>query len=60
MFKCFQHYESAEDAQAAVEGLNGKNIHGSNIRVQLSTSKVRQKPGMNEGQCYRCGDSGHW
>jgi RNA-binding protein 4 len=33
--------------------LNGYNLNGSQIRVQQSTSGVRQKPGMGGDQCYR-------
>jgi len=40
--------------------LNGYNLNGSQIRVQQSTSGVRQKPGMGGDQCYRCGREGHW
>jgi len=32
--------------------LNGYNLNGSQIRVQQSTSGVRQKPGMSGDQCY--------
>ena len=40
--------------------LNGYDLNGSQIRVQKSTSGVRQKPGMSGDQCYRCGQNGHW
>merc|ERR1719259_609336 len=40
--------------------LNGYNLNGSQIRVQQSTSGVRQKPGMGGDQCYRCGRDVHW
>merc|ERR1711976_43418 len=43
-----------------IRELNGYNLNGSNIRVQMSTSGVRQKPGMGGDQCYRCGREGHW
>jgi len=44
-----------------VRELNGFELNGNRIRVQLSTSGVRQKPGMGGGdQCYRCGRDGHW
>jgi len=35
-----------------IRELNGYNLNGSNIRVQMSTSGVRQKPGMSGDQCY--------
>merc|ERR1712088_863327 len=43
-----------------IRELNGYNLNGSQIRVQQSTSGVRQKPGMGGDQCYRCGREGHW
>lgn len=44
-----------------IRDLNGFNLNGNRIRVQLSTSSARQKPGMGGGdQCYRCGREGHW
>ena len=33
--------------------LNDYNLNGSQIRVQQSTSNVRQRPGMQGDQCYR-------
>ena len=36
------------------------NLNGNSIRVQMSTSGVRQRPGMGGDQCYRCGREGHW
>ncbi len=53
----FVHID-AEEGRAKIEEiireLNGFNLNGSQIRVQLSTSGVRQKPGMAGDQCYRC------
>ena len=44
-----------------IRELNGRNVNGTQIRVQPSTSGVRHKPGMGGGdQCYRCGADGHW
>ena len=43
-----------------IRELNGHNLNGSNIRVQMSTSGVRQKPGMGGDHCFRCGREGHW
>lgn len=40
--------------------LNDYNLNGNEIRVQQSTSTVRQRPGMQGDQCYRCGQDGHW
>jgi len=41
-----------------IRELNGYNLNGSNIRVQMSTSGVRQKPGMGGDQCYSGGFGG--
>lgn len=40
--------------------LNDYNLNGNEIRVQQSTSTIRQRPGMQGDQCYRCGEDGHW
>jgi len=57
----FVHYVSSEDAKGAVAGLDDTEFQGERIKVELSHSRVRQKPGMgNQNQCYRCGRDGHW
>ncbi|XP_037084041.1 RNA-binding protein 4-like isoform X2 [Pollicipes pollicipes] len=57
----FVHMEGEEQAQAAIDALNGYQLHGQDIRVQMSTSSVRQVPGMDKLDiCYRCGVQGHW
>ncbi|XP_046366151.1 RNA-binding protein lark-like isoform X1 [Haliotis rufescens] len=57
----FVHYEKADDAKVAVEMTNGIDLSGSALKVELSHSKVRQRPGMGgKGDCYRCGKEGHW
>lgn len=57
----FVHYESPDDAKAAAEALDNTDFEGVSITVQLSRSKVRQKPGMGDvNGCYRCGKEGHW
>lgn len=39
-----------------IRELNGQMVDGQPIKVQVSTSRVRQKPGMGDPeQCYRCG-----
>merc|ERR1712223_726520 len=43
-----------------IRELNGYNLNGNSIRVQMSTSGVRQRPGIGGDQCYRCGREGHW
>ncbi|XP_052270886.1 RNA-binding protein lark-like isoform X2 [Dreissena polymorpha] len=57
----FVHFESQEEAQAAADALNNTTFQGSVLQVELSHSRVRQKPGMGGKQeCYRCGKEGHW
>ena len=52
----FVHID-AEDGrnklQLIINELNDYNLNGNQIRVQQSTSNVRQKPGMQGDQCYR-------
>ena len=36
-----------------IREMNGHELNGNKIRVQLSTSGVRQRPGMGGDQCYR-------
>lgn len=57
----FAHFKIMDDAKDAVTGLNGKEFMGKKLRVELSTSRVRQKPGMGgTKECFRCGGQGHW
>lgn len=57
----FVHLEPTGDVNDAIRELNTKMVDGQPIKVQVSTSRVRQKPGMGDPeQCYRCGRSGHW
>uniref|UniRef100_A0A1B6LSQ5 RNA-binding protein lark n=1 Tax=Graphocephala atropunctata TaxID=36148 RepID=A0A1B6LSQ5_9HEMI len=56
----FVHIDCA-DVNKMVQELNGSMVDGQPMKVQISTSKVRQRPGMgNAEQCYRCGRGGHW
>lgn len=49
----FQHIDST-DVNKMVEELNGTVVDGQPMKVQISTSRVRQRPGMgNAEQCYR-------
>lgn len=51
----------ADDVNEVIRELNGKMVDGQPLKVQVSTSRVRPKPGMGDPeQCYRCGRSGHW
>ncbi|XP_018026481.1 RNA-binding protein lark-like [Hyalella azteca] len=57
----FVHMSDEMEALQAIRNLDGYELHGLRLRVQESTSRVRQTPGMgNPDQCYRCGSSGHW
>ncbi|XP_054282747.1 RNA-binding protein lark-like isoform X3 [Macrosteles quadrilineatus] len=57
----FVHIDST-DINKMVEELNGTMVDGQPMKVQVSTSKVRQRPGMgNPEQCYRMGpDRGYF
>jgi len=57
----FVHIESTDNVAGAVRELNGHIVDGQPMKVQISTSRVRQRPGMGDTeQCYRCGRGGHW
>lgn len=57
----FVHLDCAGEVNEVIRELNGKMVDGQPLKVQVSTSRVRPKPGMGDPeQCYRCGRSGHW
>ncbi|XP_014223473.1 RNA-binding protein lark isoform X3 [Trichogramma pretiosum] len=57
----FVHLEASGDVNEAIKELNGQIVDGEAMKVQISTSRVRQRPGMGDPeQCYRCGRGGHW
>lgn len=57
----FVHLDAAANLNDAIKELNGMVVDGQPMKVQLSTSRVRQRPGMGDPeQCYRCGRGGHW
>ncbi|XP_043279099.1 RNA-binding protein lark isoform X6 [Venturia canescens] len=57
----FVHLEATGDVNDAIKELNGMIVDGQPMKVQVSTSRVRQRPGMGDPeQCYRCGRGGHW
>ncbi|CAH1407230.1 unnamed protein product [Nezara viridula] len=56
----FVHIASA-DVNNVIKELDGYELEGQAMKVQVSTSRVRQRPGMGDPeQCYRCGRGGHW
>lgn len=57
----FVHLDCVGDINEVIKELNGKSVDGQPLKVQVSTSRVRPKPGMGDPeQCYRCGRAGHW
>lgn len=52
---------SSTDVNSVLKELDGYELEGQPMKVQVSTSRVRQRPGMGDPeQCYRCGRGGHW
>lgn len=46
--------DAADNVNDAVRELNGQVVDGQPMKVQISTSRVRQRPGMGDSEmCYR-------
>lgn len=57
----FVHLNAHGNVDEVIREMNGKLVDGKSLQVQVSTSRVRQKPGMGDPeQCYLCGRAGHW
>lgn len=62
----FVHFDGGEGLEAAIPLLNGSEILGSRVRVEMSRSnvereRVRARMGPSDmNDCYECGESGHW
>lgn len=67
----FVEFEDARDAADSVRGLDGRNICGRRVRVELSTGKLagsgrdrrgsgRSRPFNPDDKCYECGGRGHY
>jgi RNA recognition motif-containing protein len=50
-------FDHPDDAEDAVDGLDGYELHGQRITVQFSKDK-RGRP--TDTKCYDCGKEGHW
>lgn len=54
IFFSLKHMDTESNAQEAIRNLDGYELNGFRIRVQESTSRVRQQAGMgNPDMCYR-------
>uniref|UniRef100_A0A0P4VHC3 Putative serine/arginine-rich splicing factor 7-like isoform 1 n=1 Tax=Rhodnius neglectus TaxID=72488 RepID=A0A0P4VHC3_9HEMI len=63
----FVEFEDARDAEDAVRGLDGRNVCGRRVRVEMSNGarsrrgNVRRgRPFHPEDKCYECGERGHY
>ncbi|XP_014247551.1 serine/arginine-rich splicing factor 7-like isoform X2 [Cimex lectularius] len=62
----FVEFEDARDAEDAVRGLDGRNVCGRRVRVEMSNGARRRgamrrgRPFHPEDKCYECGERGHY
>ncbi|XP_033113294.1 serine/arginine-rich splicing factor 7-like isoform X2 [Anneissia japonica] len=64
----FIEFEDPRDAEDAVRGMDGRNICGRRVRVEMSSGETRRSrrmppPARRAGhgeRCYECGKPGHY
>ncbi|KAF6208111.1 hypothetical protein GE061_016561 [Apolygus lucorum] len=69
----FVEFEDPRDAEDAVRGLDGRNVCGRRVRVEMSNGARRRggggsgggggrrgRPFHPEDKCYECGERGHY
>ncbi|XP_014259674.1 serine/arginine-rich splicing factor 7-like isoform X2 [Cimex lectularius] len=62
----FVEFDDARDAEDAVRGLDGRNVCGRRVRVEMSNGAKRRgsvrrgRPFHPEDKCYECGERGHY
>ena len=54
----FIHFADGKEAKLAVDMFNNLKWNGLKLKVELSSTKLRRKPGMGR-VCYSCGTPGH-
>eukprot|EP01017_Pseudomicrothorax_dubius_P019832 TRINITY_DN2187_c0_g1_i7.p1 TRINITY_DN2187_c0_g1~~TRINITY_DN2187_c0_g1_i7.p1 ORF type:complete len:150 (-),score=30.68 TRINITY_DN2187_c0_g1_i7:214-663(-) len=59
----FIEFEGGNAAEDAIKEMNGKELDGSEIRVEKygeNKKEGRTRGPRNEDTCYNCGRKGHW
>ena len=60
----FLTYEDERDAEDAVKEMNGHDLQGEKIIVELAGHRRndRQRPRgpQSDDKCFNCGEKGHW
>lgn len=55
-----QTYEKPEQAQAAVDKMDGQSFQGSNLVVEIAGVKKNKSGPQPDDVCRSCGGKGHW